>query len=167
MFLLKAPDHLPENLPQRPMVYLAGGMATPWREEVVFRLERNTVTLVDPTNRDLDGSFNDTQRQTNWEREYLDRADAVVFWFPAETACPVALFELGYLLAQGKRVIVGAHPLYPKLNDLIAQVRATNDRVIVDLDLDFIIERLWRWVAMQTGNAMESTRRESTQGITP
>lgn len=168
MFLLTAPARLPDS-PRKdvPIVYLAGGLATPWREEVIFRLEHNTVILVDPTNKGLAGGLNATQQQTQWERTYLDRADAIMFWFPSETPCPVALFELGFLLAQGKKVFIGAHPLYPKLNDLIAQVRVIDDRIIVDTDLEFTIERLWRWVSMQTGGTLETKRQTSSQGIAP
>ena len=47
----------------------------------------------------------------------------VLFWFPKESLCPIALFELGKELESGSRVVIGVHPEYSRRFDVITQVR--------------------------------------------
>ena len=60
--------------------------------------------------------------QIRWEYEFLKRARVVLFWFPKESLCPVALFELGKELGRNSCVFVGAHPDYARRFDIVTQV---------------------------------------------
>jgi hypothetical protein len=43
-------------------------------------------------------SMNDptaSKDQIQWEFEHLRKADTILFWFPKESICPIALYELG------------------------------------------------------------------------
>ena len=48
--------------------------------------------------------------QIRWEYEFLKRARVVLFCFPKESLCPIALFELGKELGRNSCVFVGVRP---------------------------------------------------------
>ncbi|MGE3809463.1 MAG: hypothetical protein AB7K24_32770 [Gemmataceae bacterium] len=50
------------------------------------------------------------------------KADAIMFWFPCETLCPITLFELGKWVATDKKLFIGHHPEYQRKNDIRIQV---------------------------------------------
>ena len=60
--------------------------------------------------------------QIRWEYEFLKRARVVLFWFPKESLCPIALFELGKELGRNSCVFVGTHPDYARRFDIVTQV---------------------------------------------
>ena len=64
------------------------------------------------------------REQIIWEWRHLKAARLVVFWFAAETLQPIALFELGKALGRRQRMLVGAHPDYPRRFDVEIQLRA-------------------------------------------
>src|SRR5262249_8534497 len=64
---------------------------------------------------------NAAEEQIRWEFRHLRKASGVLFWFPCETLCPIALYELGAWSMTDKPLFVGAHPEYARRLDLLIQ----------------------------------------------
>src|SRR5262249_11911770 len=98
-------------------VFLAGGISDceNWQRQVAEALQHVNVTLLNPRREAFpQGNEDENRQQIGWEHRYLKRADIVAFWFPPQTLCPIALFELGICCASQKQVIVGADPRYAR-----------------------------------------------------
>ena len=74
--------------------------------------------------------------QIEWEHRHLHRADALLFWFPCETLCPIALYELGAWSMTGKPLCVGTHPDYPRRLDVEVQTRLARPDIRVVSSLE-------------------------------
>jgi len=61
--------------------------------------------------------------QIKWEYDYLRMADAILFWFPHETLCPIVLYELGAWSMTDKPIFVGVHPDYTRRQDVEIQTK--------------------------------------------
>ncbi|MEU4674619.1 nucleoside 2-deoxyribosyltransferase domain-containing protein [Amycolatopsis sp. NPDC023774] len=109
-------------------MFLAGGITAidePWHQHAVQTLLTAPIPLVvfNP-NRiefpidDPDAAFS----QVSWEQHHLRAADLTLFWFPrsdaARTTQPIAMFELGQAMAEGRRIVVGTDPCYPREPDV-------------------------------------------------
>lgn len=106
-------------------VFLAGGISDceNWQSQVVRGLEHIDATVLNP--RRVSFPVNDNsehQKQIEWEYRHLRRATLVAFWFPPQTLCPIALFELGACCGSGKPLILGADPSYGRRFDLEKQI---------------------------------------------
>jgi len=121
----EAPDYF-EPAPGDPLrVFLAGGITgcpdwqAPTAEELldvgltVFNPRRRAFPIDDPT---------EAPRQIAWEHHHLRAADVTLFWFPADQVQPIALFELGAALGEGRHIVIGAAPGYPRRLDIEHQV---------------------------------------------
>jgi len=77
--------------------------------KVIFNPRRASFDVSDPSQ---------TEVQIMWEFRYLRKANAILFWFPKETLCPITLYELGQwsVLSQQTRtaLFVGTHPEYQR-----------------------------------------------------
>src|SRR5437868_1246199 len=105
-----------------PSVFLAGGISGTfdWQADVVARLADLPLVLLNPRRRNFpmdDPSA--AHAQIEWEFRHLQRATAVLFWFPPETLCPIALYELGSRAATTQPLFVGTHPDYQRKLDVI------------------------------------------------
>jgi hypothetical protein len=70
------------------------------------------------------------EAQIGWEFRHLRRATAVAFWFPPETLCPIALFELGgQVRAAHQPLFVGTDPGYGHRLDVEVQLRLARPEV--------------------------------------
>src|SRR4029450_9656436 len=106
-------------------VFLAGGIsdAEDWQSQVVRSLASLDATVLNPRRVHFpEGDVEECRRQIDWEHRYLRRADLVAFWFPWQTLCPIALFELGACCSTGAALLVGADPRYGRRFDLQAQL---------------------------------------------
>ena len=83
-------------------LFLAGGISgcPQWQDAVRESLQRRGrvpgLVLLNPRRAHFD--VHDTSladAQIRWEHAHLQRATAVSFWFPADTLCPITLYELG------------------------------------------------------------------------
>lgn len=102
-------------------VFLAGGITNcpDWQLEMVKLLSDTDLVLLNPRRESFDVNDHLMSRdQIMWERQHLECADAILFWFPHETLCPITLFELGKALGQGKYIFVGCHPNYKRKSDV-------------------------------------------------
>ena len=90
-------------------VFLAGGMQSPWRAELITKLEDlPNLILIDPTVEDWDKEVGKSSadnpkfiKQTDWEHQGLEASDMQVFHFDASSVSPISLFELGMFKTTG------------------------------------------------------------------
>ena len=73
-----------------------------------------------------------------WEYRHLQRADVVMYWFPASaepTVQPIALFELGAVTVEAchgmRRLVVGADGHYTRRPDVELQLRLRCPELVV------------------------------------
>ena len=89
-------------------LFLAGGITNcpDWQAEALVLLGNQDIAVANPRRkRALALQGKGATHQIEWEYEYLRRARVVLFWFPKESLCPIALFELGKELESGSRVV--------------------------------------------------------------
>jgi hypothetical protein len=134
-----------------PSLFLAGGISgtLDWQADVVARLADLPLVLLNPRRRDF--PINDptaAPAQIEWEFHHLKRATAVLFWFPPETLCPIALYELGgRSLVRQQPLFVGTHPDYQRRLDVEVQLRLARPDVAVVSDTRTLAEQVRTWVA--------------------
>ena len=121
-----------------PSLFLAGGITgcVDWQRELCALLADGPYDLLNPRRRDF--PIDDPRaapEQIEWEHAHLRRADAIVFWFAAETLQPIALYELGAWSMTDKPLFVGADPAYARRLDVEIQTRLARPDVRVVADL--------------------------------
>lgn len=81
-----------------------------------------------------------SRQQIIWEFHALRMSTVNLFWFPAETLCPITLFEYGSAIERlhAGAVMCGTHPDYQRRFDLIEQTSLRNGMPIFD-DLDHLV----------------------------
>ena len=126
-------------------VFLAGGITgcRDWRAEVVAQLMNSNLTLFNPLRPNFpidDPSASVFQIQ--WEHEYLRKATAILFWFPAETLCPITLYELGAWSMTTKPLFVGVHPDYARIADVELQTRLVRPDVEIVYSVQALVAQL-------------------------
>lgn len=134
MPIYTAPDIAPD-----PDVFLAGGITgtEEWQTPAAERLAAHGLSVANPRR---SGLFNDPTlepEQVRWERDHLARANVILFWFPGPGDHPIAMFELGYWLAQGKSLVVGCPPEYKRRVNIQTQidlVQRSHGTLHTDLD---------------------------------
>lgn len=145
-----------------PGIFLAGGISgcRDWQERAIKSLQDHDVVLLNPRRQAKHFNTLDPRvgrEQIVWEHRYLAQADAIVFWFPPETDCPIALYELGAWSKSDKPIIVGTHSGYRRRFDVVEQIRlvrpdlrVTNDFGDFLKDLKKLAETLPRRVYVET-----------------
>lgn len=84
-------------------IFLAGGMGSPWRAELISKLDDlPNLVIMDPSIDDWETTVGEQSadnpkfvKQTDWERDGLAASDVQVFHFDASSEAPVSLLELG------------------------------------------------------------------------
>jgi len=115
-------------------MFLAGGITDcpDWQRDLVLELHSTNLTVYNPRRANFPiGDPSAAQEQIAWEHERLHVADAVSFWFPCETLCPIVLFELGAALERHQHLVVGVHEQYPRRQDVEVQCGLQRDGMIV------------------------------------
>jgi len=126
----------PQTAETAPSVFLAGGISNcpNWQAVVVEQLKHTPLTLFNPRRKNF--PIHDPTAaavQIQWEYDHLRQADAIAFWFPCETLCPIVLYELGAWSMTDKPLFVGVHPQYQRRQDIQLQTALVRPDVeIVD-----------------------------------
>lgn len=96
-----------------------------------------------------------SEAQIDWEHEYLRSCEAVLFWFPKETDCPITLLELGVQLGRAnKEIFVGTHPEYSRRFDVVYQCSKENTNIKVVDNLDDLVGQVLEWdLEFRTGKS--------------
>jgi hypothetical protein len=138
-----------------PSVFLAGGISGTfdWQSDVVARLADLPITVLNPRRKNFpidDPTAAPTQ--IDWEFRHLRRATAVAFWFPSETLCPIALYELGgRALVREQALFVGTHPDYARRLDVEVQLKLARPEVVVVFDTAALAEQVRTWAGRTGG----------------
>lgn len=132
-----------------PSLFLAGGISGTfdWQADVVARLADLPLALLNPRRKNF--PINDPSAapaQIEWEFRHIRRATAVLFWFPPETLCPIALFELGgRSLVREQPLFIGAHPDYQRRLDVEVQLKLARPEVTVVGDTASLADQVRVW----------------------
>ncbi len=107
-------------------IFLAGGITgcPEWQKDFIAMCDDipDAWVMMNPRRSDFDVTDPSmSEQQIEWEHKWLERSGITVFWFPAESICPITLFELGRCIGQRRRTIVATHPDYPRRFDVVYQ----------------------------------------------
>lgn len=108
----------------RPALFLAGGITDcpDWQQDMKMMLNSVDCKILNPRWTDFpDGDPSAARFQITCEHNALRYADAILFWFPCETICPIVLYELGAWSMTEKSIFVGMHPEYLRRQDVEIQ----------------------------------------------
>jgi hypothetical protein len=132
-----------------PSLFLAGGITgcPDWQREMVSLLAGEAVTLLNP--RRASFPIDDptaAPKQIEWEHLHLRKADGILFWFPCEALCPIALYELGAWSMTSKPLFVGVHPNYQRRQDVEVQTALVRPDVAVRRSLPDVAVAVKAWL---------------------
>lgn len=134
---------------------MAGGITgtSDWQEDMLKMLTGEELVVYNPRRVGFDSSNKEMEEeQIAWEHLHLIKADAVSFWFPPETLCPITLFELGTVChrASKPKVFVGCDPDYKRIRDVRIQLSIRNSSIEVVEDLSELANQVKNWVKEMT-----------------
>lgn len=129
-------------------LFLAGGISNcpDWQSEVIELLADTNLMLLNP--RRPSYPWDDptaADEQIRWEFGQLRRASAILFWFPWETLCPIALYELGAWSMTQTPLFVGTHPDYQRRLDVQIQTQLVRPTLAVVASLAELSEQVHVW----------------------
>lgn len=138
----------PDTAITSPSVFLAGGITgcPDWQSVFVKHLQASSLTVFNP--RRVQFPIDDptaASEQIQWEYKHLRQADAIAFWFPWETLCPIALYELGAWSMTAKPLVVGVHPHYPRRSDVEIQTALVRPDIQIAYSLTDLANQLLNW----------------------
>jgi len=132
-------------------VFLAGGISgtLDWQTVVIQSLNELAITILNPRRKNY--PWNEpaaAAAQIEWEFRHLRRTTTVLFWFPPETLCPIALFELGgRVLVREQALFVGTDPGYARKLDVEIQLRLARPEVKLATSLSELSQQVGDWFA--------------------
>lgn len=146
---VEAPKRYLPGVADPPAVFLAGGITgcPDWQQEARRLLEASPCVVLNPRRPDFPiGEPSAAWFQIDWEFRHLRKAKAVLFWFPKETLCPIALYELGAWSMTRKPIFVGAHPEYQRRQDVVIQTDMARPGVKVVDSVGALVEQFKAWL---------------------
>jgi hypothetical protein len=138
-----------------PSIFIAGGITGTNEWQLPFiemwkPMVHNGGTILNPRRKDFPmGDLEEGKIQIAWEQQALQAADAVSFWFPHETLCPITLFELGIICKTDKALMVGCHPEYQRAFDVKQQLSLYRPEVKVVDTLELLAEQVEQWLVFK------------------
>jgi hypothetical protein len=132
-----------------PSLFLAGGITGTfdWQTEIVRLLGDAPLVVLNPRRRNFPMDDPTAARsQIEWEFRHLRRATVALFWFPCETLCPIALYELGGRATTTQPFFVGTHPDYQRKLDVTIQLKLARPEVRVVHSLREMAEQVKNWI---------------------
>lgn len=114
--------------PTTPCVFLAGGITDcpDWQTEAATRLTEAGISVYNPRREQWDMTSGPAASvaQIEWEHLRLRSANLTMFWFPrsVRSVQPIALYELGFAIGEGRPIVVGADPAYMRHLDVVTQL---------------------------------------------
>lgn len=102
-------------IPARQTIFLAGsidmGKAPDWQQEVINRIDRPDLLLLNPRRSDWDSSWEQDKshslfrEQVEWELAGLEQADLIAMYISPTGQAPISLLELGLWARSGKLLV--------------------------------------------------------------
>lgn len=130
-------------------LFLAGGITNcpDWQSELTDLLKDKNITLLNPRRANFPiHDPNAAEEQIAWEYKHLRKADAISFWFPKETICPIVLYELGAWSMTEKPIFVGVHPDYPRRQDVEIQTGLVKPELKIVYTLTDLSAQIKEWI---------------------
>jgi hypothetical protein len=164
---IEAPTWYEQAPTDPPAVFLAGGISgvVNWQPDAAAALSGCRCVVLNPRRAMFDPTDQDAvAEQIKWEYHHLRLPRVLtLFWFPASdpavTVQPIALYELGGAAERrslDRRLMVGAHPDYPRRVDLEHQLRLACPAVYLHDDLDLLLSEVRALIdpvyALETGS---------------
>lgn len=158
MRLITCPEVFERKTTQETAIFLAGGISgcANWQKEFIARfkdLDDNFI-LINPRRDSFDITNPDESTfQIEWEFKHLHAImpEAVVFWFPHETLCPITLYELGMQMGDHSwsqpDVFIGCHPGYARKFDVEKQVSLVKSYVNIHSNFEDLVSEIKEWYA--------------------
>lgn len=151
MKVITAPEPMPALFErvEDDIVFMAGGISgcSDWQTKLVELLENLPGIMLNPRRPDFPMDDPDAAyKQISWEHYALRRADAILFWFPCETLCPIVLYELGAWSMSNKPLFVGTHPEYKRRQDVEIQTSLVRKDVEVVHSLGALAGKVREWL---------------------
>jgi len=144
---IKPPEKYEHNSDEFTL-FMAGGISIDWQTLVPEFLCDTDVVLLNPRRDDYDiGNLAMEQEQIEWEHQHLMKTDAYLFWFCAETLCPITLFELGKVagLFPKKPIFVGTHMEYKRSRDIKYQMTLLRPEIEIVNYLGLLLDQAKEW----------------------
>ncbi|HOX53419.1 MAG TPA: nucleoside 2-deoxyribosyltransferase domain-containing protein [Fibrobacteria bacterium] len=129
-------------------LFLAGGISgcPNWHDRLVELLSSTDLTLLNPRRKNFPIDDPSASRfQIQWEHEHLHRAQAISFWFPRETLCPITLYELGVWTTSEKPLFIGMHPDYSRRIDVEIQTSLVRPNLVPAYSLEDLAGQILAW----------------------
>ena len=130
-------------------LFLAGGISNcpDWQTLIIAHLWKEEITLFNPRRVKFPMDDRDAApEQIQWEFKNLRKADAILFWFPKETLCPIVLYELGAHSMSPKSLFVGVHPEYERKLDVEVQLKLVRPEIEIVYDLNTLGQKVKEWI---------------------
>jgi hypothetical protein len=126
-------------------LFLAGGITgcPDWQQEILQKLSSTDLVIFNPRRRRFpmhDPSA--AKAQIKWEADHLRLTDQILFWYPCETLCPIALYELGAWSMSDKPLFVGTHPDYQRRLDIEIQTKIVRPDINIVYSLLDLAEQI-------------------------
>ena len=130
-------------------IFLAGGITNcpDWQSEIKTFLKKSNIVLLNPRRKNF--TIDDkkaSEKQIKWEFDHLRTANAILFWFPKETICPIVLYELGAWCMTEKTIFVGVHPNYKRKKDIEEQVSLARPDIEIVYSLEKLVKQILTYI---------------------
>lgn len=131
-------------------LFIAGGISgcPDWQQQLVQMLNECPCAIFNPRRDNFD-TTNPAMAydQIIWEEHHLELANHLSFWFPAETLCPITLFELGKYVNTSQRLFIGMDRNYKRRFDVETQVKIVRGEFDFVYSLEDLATQLKVWLA--------------------
>lgn len=146
MKYIEAPQKY-ESTPNEKSIFIAGGISgtKKWQPELVEMLKNQDITILNPRRKYYPDTPNAAQEQIEWEYEHMQKANAISFWFPKETLCPITLYELGKISAGNQKIFIGLDPEYKRKLDVEFQIKLARPDVQIVYSLEDLAKQIKGW----------------------
>ncbi len=130
-----------------PSLFLAGGITDcpDWQKEMVAKLQDVSLVIFNPRRSYFPRHSSAEKEQIAWEYTYLRKATAISFWFPEETLCPITLYELGAWSMTNKKIFLGVHPNYRRIQDIQMQIALVRSDINIVQTLEELHQSIRAW----------------------
>jgi hypothetical protein len=129
-------------------LFLAGGITNcpDWQKDMIEKLKDTPLVLFNPRRVSFPIEDKNAARvQIEWEHIHLRKATAISFWFPCETLNPIVLYELGAWSMTDKKLFVGVHPAYPRVQDVRIQTALVRPDIQVVSSIEVLVQEITSW----------------------
>jgi hypothetical protein len=132
-----------------PSLFLAGGITgcPDWQREMVAGLQDLSLVIFNPRRAHFPQHWNVDREQIEWEYTYLRKTTAISFWFPQETLCPITLYELGAWSMTNKKIFLGVHPNYQRIQDIKIQTALVRPEIALVQTLEELNRSIRSWIS--------------------